>query len=135
MALVLCAVAVLSAQAWTRVFDRDPAVIGRAIRLNDQTLTVVGVMADEFVGLNDTPPDLWLPVTMHGPVIKQDLFGAAEPHPAAQGVEVIARHEGGQQGRAVRSHGPVALGDHGLEDVPVLLQVLVVAPTERSTTL
>ena len=69
-------VIVLSDQAWTRVFDRDPAVIGREVRLNDQTLTVVGVMAEEFVGLNDTPPDLWVPATMHGAVIKQDLFGA-----------------------------------------------------------
>ena len=51
-------------------------MIGRAMRLNDQTLTVVGVMAEEFVGLNDTPPDLWVPATMHGAVIKQDLFGA-----------------------------------------------------------
>src|SRR5688500_18320470 len=54
---------VLSDQAWARVFDRDPTVIGREVRLNGQTLTVVGVMAEEFVGLNDTPPDLWVPVT------------------------------------------------------------------------
>ncbi len=80
-------VVVLSDQAWTRVFDRDPAVIGREMRLNDQTLTVVGVMAEEFVGLNDTPPDLWVPATMHGAVIKQDLFGATEPRELA----VIAR--------------------------------------------
>jgi HAMP domain-containing protein len=44
-------------------------------------------MAEEFVGLNDTPPDLWVPATMHGPVIKQDLFGATEPRELA----VIAR--------------------------------------------
>ena len=80
-------VIVLSDQAWTRVFDRDPTVIGRAVRLNGETLTVVGVMAEEFVGLNDTPPDLWVPATMHGAVIKQDLFGATEPRELA----VIAR--------------------------------------------
>ena len=62
-------------------------MIGRTVRLNDQTLTVVGVMAEEFVGLNDTPPDLWVPATMHGPVIKQDLFGATQPRELA----VIAR--------------------------------------------
>ena len=80
-------VVVLSDQAWTRIFDRDPTVIGREVRLNGQTLTVVGVMAEEFVGLNDTPPDLWVPATMHGAVIKQDLFGATEPRELA----VIAR--------------------------------------------
>ena len=77
------AVIVLSDQAWTRYFDRDPAVIGTSIRLNDQLLTIVGVMAEAFVGLNDTPPDLWVPVTMHGAVIKQDLFGVQQPRELA----------------------------------------------------
>ena len=81
------AVVVLSDQAWTRFYDRDPAVIGRSVRLNDQALTVIGVMAEEFVGLNDTPPDLWVPATMHGTVIGQNLFGAEQPRELA----VIAR--------------------------------------------
>ena len=87
------AVVVLSAQAWTRVFDRDPEVIGRTVRLNDQTLTVVGVMADEFVGLNDTPPDLWVPATMHGPVIKQNLFGATAAARAGRHCTLARRHD------------------------------------------
>jgi predicted permease len=77
------AVIVLGDQAWTRYFDRDPAVIGTSMRLNDQLLTIVGVMAEAFVGLNDTPPDLWVPVTMHGAVIKQDLFGVQQPRELA----------------------------------------------------
>ena len=81
------AVAVLSHRLWTRLFDADPAVVGRAIRLNDQVFTIVGVMQEEFLGLNDTPPDLWVPVTMHGAVMKQDLFGAKQPRELA----VIAR--------------------------------------------
>ena len=81
------AVVVLSDQAWTRYFDRSPDVIGTEVRLNDQLLTIVGVMAGEFVGLNDTPPDLWVPATMHGAVIKQDLFGVQQPRELA----VIAR--------------------------------------------
>jgi hypothetical protein len=35
-------VAVLSYQAWQALFDGDSAALGREIRLNDQTLTVVG---------------------------------------------------------------------------------------------
>ena len=81
------AVIVLSDRAWTRYFDRKPGVVGTAVRLNDQLLTVVGVMAEEFVGLNDTPPDLWVPATMHGAVVKQDLFGAQQPRELA----IIAR--------------------------------------------
>jgi putative ABC transport system permease protein len=80
-------VAVLSHRAWTLLFDADPAIVGRTIRLNDQILTVVGVMQEEFQGLNDTPPDLWVPATMHGPVIKQDLFAASQP----RSMTVVAR--------------------------------------------
>ena len=81
------AVAVLSHRSWTRLFDADPAVVGRTIRLSDRVFTIVGVMQEEFLGLNDTPPDLWVPVTMHGAVMKQDLFGAKQPRELA----VIAR--------------------------------------------
>jgi predicted permease len=77
------AVAVLSDRTWTRYFDRTPGVIGTAVRLNDQVLTIVGVMAAEFVGLNDTPPDLWVPATMHGAVVRQDLFGVQQPRELA----------------------------------------------------
>src|SRR3954464_15766215 len=80
-------VAVLSHSAWTRLYNRDPAVVGRAIRLNDQLATIVGVMQEEFLGLNDTPPDAWVPVSMYGPVLKQALLGAAQ----ARELAVIAR--------------------------------------------
>ena len=79
--------AVLSHNAWTRRYDRDPAIIGRTIRLNDQLVTIVGVMQEEFLGLNDTPPDAWVPVTMYPSVMKQDLFGAKPPRELA----IIAR--------------------------------------------
>ena len=85
------AVAVLSYNAWTRRYDRDPAIVGRTIRLNDQLATIVGVMQEEFLGLNDTPPDVWVPVTMHAAVMKQDLFGVKQPRELA----VIARLRSG----------------------------------------
>ena len=80
-------VAVLSYEAWTRLFDRNPDAVGSTVRLNDQPFTIVGVMNEEFVGLNDTPPDLWVPVTMYGPVFEQDLFGVSQPRELA----IIAR--------------------------------------------
>lgn len=84
-------VAVLSYNAWTRRYGRDPSIIGRTIRVNDQLATVVGVMQEEFLGLNDTPPDAWVPVTMHPAVMKQDLFGVKQPRELA----VIARIRAG----------------------------------------
>jgi putative ABC transport system permease protein len=84
-------VAVLSHRAWTRVYDADPDAVGRTVRLNDRIFTIVGIMQEEFLGLNDTPPDLWVPVTMHAAVMKQDLFGVKQPRELA----IIARLRNG----------------------------------------
>ena len=92
-------VAVLSYHAWTRLYGSDPAAVGRTIRLNDQTFTVVGIAQEEFLGLNDTPPDLWVPVTMHAAVIKQELFGTKQPRELA----VVARLKAGMSADHVGS--------------------------------
>jgi len=73
------AVAVLSDQAWARLFNRDASAIGRTIELNREPLVIVGVMRPEFSGLDDSPRDLWVPLTMSHAVAKLDLFGAAQP--------------------------------------------------------
>jgi predicted permease len=73
------AVAVLSDQAWTRLFNRDPGAIGKTIELNRVSLVIVGVMRPEFSGLDDSPRDVWVPLTMFQPVAKLDLFGPAQP--------------------------------------------------------
>jgi len=73
------AVAVLSDQAWARLFNRDPGAIGRTIELNREPLVIVGVMRPEFSGLDDSPRDLWVPLTMSHVVAKLDLFGAGQP--------------------------------------------------------
>lgn len=80
-------VAVLSFDAWTRLYNRDPAAIGSTVRLNDQPFLVIGITSEEFLGLNDTPPDLWVPATMHGAVINQDLFSSPQPRELA----IVAR--------------------------------------------
>ena len=36
-------------------------------------------MRPEFSGLDDTPRDLWVPVTMYGAVTRQDLSGTDQP--------------------------------------------------------
>ena len=73
-------VAVLTDSAWARLFDRDPAVLGRELDVNGQKLVIVGVMAGEFVGLDDAPRDIWVPITMYGAVSGDDLFrGANQP--------------------------------------------------------
>ena len=62
--------AVLSAGLWTRVFDRDPHIVGRSIRLNQESFTIVGVMPANFAVISETAPgvmgtpDVWEPLQL-----------------------------------------------------------------------
>jgi predicted permease len=62
--------AVLSDGLWARIFNRDPGVVGRTIRVNQETFTVVGVMPASFaVNAETSPgvmssPELWLPIQL-----------------------------------------------------------------------
>ena len=58
-------VAVVSDGFWTRRFGRDPAVVGRTLRMGGTVLTIVGVMEPGFSGLVVAEPvDIWIPVVM-----------------------------------------------------------------------
>lgn len=57
--------AVLSHGYWTTEFGADPAVIGRAISVNRQNFTVIGVMPFGFKGISSlTEPAMWVPMSM-----------------------------------------------------------------------
>jgi predicted permease len=59
-------VAVLSHGAWQRRFGGDSGIVGREIRLNGHTFTVLGVATPEFTGLlRGIAPELWVPMAMH----------------------------------------------------------------------
>ena len=45
-------VAVIGDRLWTRAFGRDPAIVGRAIRINGAPVTIVGVSAPGFFGVS-----------------------------------------------------------------------------------
>lgn len=55
--------AVLTDQAWTRLFDREPSALGRDIELNGRHFTIVGVLAPAFTGLGEFPRDVFVPIT------------------------------------------------------------------------
>ncbi len=58
-------VVVLSYGYWTSRFARDPGVIGRTIRVNDYPMTIVGVSAEGFTGLDPVQaPQLRVPIQM-----------------------------------------------------------------------
>jgi predicted permease len=73
-------VAVLTDQAWARLFDRDKAIVGRELDIDGHKVTVVGVMAPAFGGLDQTPRDAWMPATMYRTITKdEDPFGPHQP--------------------------------------------------------
>jgi putative ABC transport system permease protein len=59
-------VAVMSDGLWKRRFGSDPAIVGRTLRLNTRSYTVIGVMPPAFKGLGDTA-DVWLPFATYAP--------------------------------------------------------------------
>ena len=64
-------VAAISAQLWRNLFDRDPSVLGRKIRINSEAYTIVAVMPDVIPAWLEPgrhseiwtpfpyPPDMW----------------------------------------------------------------------------
>jgi len=61
---------ILSDGLWTRVFGRDPNVVGRELRINQEGFTVVGVMPASFAANAETAPgvmgtpDVWMPLQL-----------------------------------------------------------------------
>lgn len=53
-------VVVLSYKRWMRLFNGDPAAIGKKLRLNDEDYTIIGVMTDRFGWW--TGDGVWLPM-------------------------------------------------------------------------
>jgi predicted permease len=57
--------AVLSYDYWANRFAADPAVLGRTLIVDEQPLTIVGVAARGFRGVEvERHPDLWVPAMM-----------------------------------------------------------------------
>ena len=58
-------IAVVSDHYWARRFNRAPDVLGQTLVVNGHTVTIVGVTAPEFTGLQPgTRPDITLPLSV-----------------------------------------------------------------------
>ncbi len=60
-------VAVISSKYWHSRFGTDPAVVGKAIKVNNVPITIVGVIAPTFSGVQQpvaNPPDISLPLSL-----------------------------------------------------------------------
>ena len=54
-------VVLLSEGIWQRRFARDPAVLGKTVKLNDENYTVIGVLPESFRFPPDSPASILLP--------------------------------------------------------------------------
>jgi predicted permease len=88
-------VVVLSYDYWVRRFARDPAIVGRKILVNNYPMTIVGVSAAGFSGIDPArSPQIRVPVLMM-PVIIPEWGWVHMDDPRARWVQVFARLKSG----------------------------------------
>jgi len=78
-------IVVLSHRGWGTLFNADPNVIGRTVRINGVRFEVAGVLPEDFRGLAIGPPDYWAPLALAG----QLRDGYEKPEAIA--VDVVGR--------------------------------------------
>jgi predicted permease len=112
-------VAVLSYGFWHSTFGADPAVVGRTVWLNNVPVTIAGVAAKEFPGLDPgRARAIWLPLSISSQV-GMALFGSVSgDHPSLQAgddiwwIYIVARlKEGISSGQAQAAAGALFYAD------------------------
>lgn len=84
-------VVVLGHDYWTRRFNRDPDVVGKKILINNYAMTIVGVSAAGFAGLDPSrAPQIRVPIQMK-PVVAPEWPWVRMDDPRTRWVQVFAR--------------------------------------------
>jgi predicted permease len=84
-------VVVLGYDYWVRRFNRDPGVVGKKILVNNYPMTIVGVSAAGFAGLDPArAPQIRVPILMK-PVLAPEWEWVHMDDPRARWVQVFAR--------------------------------------------
>lgn len=94
-------VAVLDARFWKEWYGGDPSVIGRSIKLNNTSYSIIGVMAAEFAFPLAYRAALWVPLTPE-PELRENR--------GARSLSVIARRGPGESLRSVEAELSVISG-------------------------
>jgi hypothetical protein len=91
-------VVVISDGYWARRFGRSPAVVGKVIALNGVPVTIVGVSAKRFAGLQmGVATEIFVPITMQPQVVPRAQRGTTSllENPRSWWVQVLARTRNG----------------------------------------
>jgi predicted permease len=98
-------VAVISSRYWHTRFTTDPAVVGKTVRVNDVLVTIVGVLAPEFTGVQQPVaelPDIGLPLSLEPQL---NTLGAARSGQATYWwLQVMGRLEPGATASQVQGN-------------------------------
>lgn len=130
------AVAVISHRVWQQDFGGDRSVVGRAIRVGDAPVTIVGVAPAGFGGASPGVGDIWMPLAM-GPAVVPD--SSSMPGRERQ-VELVGRLKDGV-GRAriqaavavIMAHRLAAQGITGRETWAEISGVSRIDPDRAAT--
>lgn len=57
------AVVVISDRMWRHIFNADPAILGKSIKINRVPLAVIGVAPADFAGTEIVPSSFWAPIS------------------------------------------------------------------------
>ncbi len=96
-------VVVLGYDYWVRRFNRDPDAVGKKILVNNYPMTIVGVSAAGFAGLDPTrAPQIRVPLQMK-PVIAPEWAWVHMDDPRTRWVQVFARLKPGQSIESARA--------------------------------
>jgi predicted permease len=99
---------VIADRFWRRALNSDPGILGRELNVNDQSLTVVGVLPAGFTGVNrGLPVELFVPQQAYFGVL-----GNANIRTATRGdFELMGRLKAGASAERVRAEVSAALAE------------------------
>ena len=58
-------IALISDNYWERRFGRDPSLLGKPVKLNGVSFTIIGITPHDFMGTNLNVPSFWIPMHEH----------------------------------------------------------------------
>ncbi len=98
-------VAVISYGLWERAFAKSPAALGQIIKLNEISLTIIGVNPQGFTGAKGTQqsPDLFVPLSLQPLISPHGANGSRLSDPKEWWLNVMGRVKPGVDDRTAQS--------------------------------
>jgi predicted permease len=104
-------VAVISHAFWQKRFALDPKIAGRVVTMNNQPVTIVGVVPKEFPGLQrlgESAPDVTVPIWLDTVLTPNQTANPQLKDPTSWFVQIVGRRKAGvTESQILGNLGPV----------------------------